>query len=99
MSAQDECDWGQEAIERELSRAQVAFDQFVAEKRAILADYTAQVFAAPKAERLELELKLSIEFANWHREHEVPRPVRQGVYQPLALVGRGDYRSGPLTDG
>lgn len=92
-------DEGQEIAEHELSRAQVAFDRFADEKRAILADFTARIAACPKPDRLNLELELSIEFTEWHRANVVPRPIRPCVYRPLHLVGREPNRPGPLSDG
>lgn len=95
--AQSLADEGQELAERGQSNAYVAYIQA---KKEFEADLYARLHAAPRSEQNDLRWTLSEEWANWVRAHRVDEPAAPvGPFRPLVLVGRDDYRPGPMSDG
>lgn len=102
--AQHETDIGQQMTEEAWSNADVARKQFQKQLKALCRDYSARLAAVKGKEWHVLYDQYMEEVHAWIAENEVPQPGPRPipgpvVYKPLALVGRGDNRSGPMTDG
>lgn len=100
--AQRLADEGQELAERDETAAEIAWNRFDQEntqyKRELSARFPSCTML-PTHEDYAARLEASTEYALWYKANRVPRPERTVPFRPLVLVGRGNNRSGPMSDG
>lgn len=101
--AQEQVDVGQHMAELDESAAEIAWNRFEQENRQYLRELSARFpdcTMRPGHDDYAARMEESAKYVVWYKANVVPYPpARTRPYRPLAIVGRGGNRPGPMSDG